>query len=240
MPVIVSEGGERPSWSQIFLAISGVVRYRPSIDLLLEEEISIAARECGPDERCIASQLRAGGADLGFIVVINTEVKPAMFAVRLIEAQNATTIAESMTRAEAASLNEAVAKRTEAVLAETPHAVMARLRIQTDPPDSMVKIDGASLGAAVAGAYFVAPGKHRVSASGVDHLDGAVDVSAEAGKDTDVKLVLVERETLLESPWLWLGAGVVAIGTVVAIAFLTRPTDRYMCAPFEGSDCDVN
>lgn len=238
VPVIVSADEEPPSWSQIFAAISRAVRYRPSIELLLEEDISLGARECGPDERCIASQLRAGGAALGFIVVINTEAKPAMLAVRLVEAESSKTVAESTVRVPATKVLEAIDAQAAAALDAAGHPLAAKLVVVTDPPDSMVKVDGLVLGTGVAGAYFVTPGTHQVSAESEDHHPGSAEATAIAGQDVKLELRLVERETLLDSPWLWIAAGAVAVGAVVSIAFATRSTDRYMCAPLEGATCD--
>jgi hypothetical protein len=235
VPVIVAEEGERPALSALYAAVSEAVKYRPTVALVLEEEPIARALECGADEACVAAELSNAGVELGVLVVVNTALTPALFGLKLIDAKNKATIDEAVLQLDAKEIVRELEPRVAAMLEKRGHTLNAKLTVKLDPPASALSIDGKP---SLAGAHFLAPGKHQLVASHEEHRAEAREVELKAGQDTALEIALVEEAKLVESPWLWIGVAAVLAGAATALLIGTRSTERYVCAPFEGADCD--
>jgi hypothetical protein len=236
VPVIVAEEAQRPTLSGVYASIAEAVRYRPSILLVLEEETFARALECGADERCVASELASAGVDLGILVVVNTEMTPALFGLKLIDGNARKTIAESVAQLEATKIVSELGPRLSELLEKNGHPLACELRLKIDPPDAFVSIDGAAL--VLAGVHLIPPGKHTIALSHPDYLPKSFEVETRAGVESEVASALERREQLIDSPWLWVGVAAVLAGAATALLFATRSTEHYACGPFEGVSCE--
>lgn len=236
VPVIVAGASAAPTLSAIYAAISESARFRPSVALVLEEESFARALECGADERCVAGELSAAGVELGILVVINTQLEPALLGVKLIDTRVLGVLAESVGQLPAELIAAELGPRTSVLFERTGHALAARLWVHVAPASASITVDGMPSSSA----SFVAPGRHVIEAAAAGYGPASQSVEAIAGVETVVELALIEETRLVESPWLWAGIALVLAGAATAMVVATRSSERYVCGPFEGVDCDPN
>lgn len=236
VPVIVAGPSAAPTLSSIYAAISETARFRPSIALVLEEESFARALECGADERCVAAELSAAGVELGILVVINTQLVPALLGLKILDTRARGVLAESVGQLPAEQISAELGARAAVLFERTGHGLAARLSVRVTPANAAITVDGLPSSAAL----FVAPGKHVIDATAPDHRPASASVEAIAGLETAVELALEKEEHLAESPWLWAGIALVLAGAATAMVVATRSTERYVCGPFDGVDCDPN
>jgi hypothetical protein len=155
--------------------------------------------------------------------------------LKLIDTKKKATIDEAVVQLDAAQIVAELGPRVSAMFEKRGHALAAKLIVELDPPASAISIDGKP---AMPGAHLLAAGRHRIEATHPDHLAQSIEVDTVAGTERTVTLSLTEEATLIESPWLWVGIAAVLAGATTALLIGTRSTERYVCAPFEGADCD--
>jgi hypothetical protein len=244
VPVIVSAAG-RPTLSSVFAAVGRGARLRAELELLSEEETFVAGSElagrvadCGPDAACVASEVRRLGATLGLVVVINAELTPALVGLRLIDGRSGTVIADASKNVAVEEVESAIRDVASELFARAGYEERARLVVRATPPGATIRVDGGTPDRAAANTFIVEPGRHRVTAALEGHEDATEEVEIAAGEERELSLSLVERSSLIESPWLWLAIGAVVAGTVTVTLIATRPRDTYICVPLDGVDCE--
>jgi hypothetical protein len=110
---------------------------------------------------------------------------------------------------------------------------VGRLRVEVQPPDALVSIDGVSLGrASQLRTIYLETGDHRLMASSAGFVEKAALVSAAAGSEQRVELVLEvvpvsqPQPLVVEAPapaprrrWTWVAAGASAAFLASGVGF---------------------
>ena len=129
----------------------------------------------------------------------------------------------------------------------------ARLRVDVDAPNAVVRVDGEPKGAP--GALEVAPGKHRVEVRAPGRASAAQDVVLVGDRDASLSFTLKVEETAQQvaspvasppatrtrAPWQtlgWVGVGVggatLAAAVILDVAVLGPKVDDYTAAAARG------
>ena len=125
----------------------------------------------------------------------------------------------------------------------------ARLRVDVDAPNAVVRVDGEPKGAP--GALEVAPGKHRVEVRAPGRASAAQDVVLVGDRDASLSFTLKIEETAqpvasppatrTRAPWQtlgWVGVGVggatLAAAVILDVAVLGPKVDDYTAAAARG------
>jgi hypothetical protein len=63
-------------------------------------------------------------------------------------------------------------------------------------------------------------------------------VTVQSGVDERVKLTLIKNTPILETPWLWIGVGLVIAGATTAAIVATHKTRLCLCTVVSGQGCN--
>ena len=82
------------------------------------------------------------------------------------------------------------------------------------------------------------PGAVRAAITLEGYETQALEVLLERGKTTSANVELRKEESILASPWIWIGAaGLVAAGAITAVAIATAPSLGCVCLATPGEPC---
>lgn len=246
VPVVVASG-ERPALSSITGAVAGAARYRIDLSIISEEEAFVSTselaahvRDCGPDSSCVLGELRAVGVELGLVVVVNLDLAPPLVGLQLLDTQKGKVIAESIQRLEHGSkeLGAAIRSQADAVFDRAGYEPGGRIAVRVSPERAVVRLeDGAVLDRPASSTFLLPPGRYRIRAMLDGYEDARAEVSLLARQDAEAVLQLEEKKSIFGSAWFWALIGVAAAGATTAAILATRRTDRYVCVPLSGVDC---
>lgn len=116
------------------------------------------------------------------------------------------------------------------VIRMVPTVLSSRVTVRAEPPNALVRIDGHDVGFGFV-EEIVRPGSHTIEVSAEGHRRFSRDIEAYAGQSQTVRAVLSSNRTVFESPWFWVGVGVVAAGAGVAAWFLLQD----LAPPYRGT-----
>jgi hypothetical protein len=106
----------------------------------------------------------------------------------------------------------------------------ARLRVTSNVREAEIRVDGHVLGTGVVD-EAVAPGPHTIDVRAQGYSRFRREFVATAGAQTNVSANLAASHTVFESPWFWVGTGVVVAAAVVLGVLALSTWDQ----PYEGS-----
>jgi hypothetical protein len=116
------------------------------------------------------------------------------------------------------------------VLRMVPTLMAARLRVESNLADALVRIDGSDMGFGTV-EEMLRPGRHTIEVRATGRATFRRDFFAVAGARATVRAALqLQGRTVFASPWFWLGVTVVAAGLTVGGIFLFS----YVEAPYRG------
>ena len=198
------------------------------------QELAKRSLACGPDPACIARELRPMDARLGLLVLVNGELEPPLVSLILLDAQQGEVVGEWAGRVAGGrgAVRATVVSRSSALLDAQGFLQSGRLRVRAQPAQAALMVDDAvppDLG--TADTFTLPPGPHRLVATAAGHAPRALEVQVRPAEVTDVDLALTPEASVLSSPWLWVGAGVLAAGVAASVAVVaTRGQDAPPCA----------
>ncbi|MDP3274852.1 MAG: PEGA domain-containing protein [Deltaproteobacteria bacterium] len=104
-----------------------------------------------------------------------------------------------------------------------PTAQRSFLRIETNEPLALVRIDGREVGTGTL-EEIVQAGHHYIDVTGPHHWPFAREIDTVVGQRQVVSANLRDRRTVFESPWFWVVTGaVVAAGVTTAVLLWPAP-----------------
>jgi hypothetical protein len=131
-------------------------------------------------------------------------------------------------------LDEALRRHVQDLLTRARYFV-AKLHIDVTPPHAQLQLDGQPVVPNPDG-LTVQAGSHLLEASARNYLTDKRQFSVQGGEEQTMRISLnaavqatetaTASTSLVRSPWLWTGVGVVAVGLGIAAVFLLRPSPR--------------
>ena len=250
-PIVVDgPDGSTISLSALFESVTTATKERVSLRVLTFEEMFVAVNQaevrkkidrCGSDAACISSGLRRFNARYGIVVLLNFELTPVLMNIQVLDTDAGKMAGERLVEVESkatAAIVDRLQKETDAILTEMGFVPSGKLVVKVEPPTATIELDGGTapdLGAP--GMFTLAPGRYRVRASapGWDSAESTVEVKS--GEIANVELSLSQQTSWYESPWLWIAAGAVVIGTTTAVVVSTSQPDPCFCITYRGDGC---
>jgi hypothetical protein len=106
---------------------------------------------------------------------------------------------------------------------------LSYLRVESNVPEALVRIDGREVGHGTVD-EIVRAGRHTVDVLGPHHRPFSREIQLFVGQRQTIRASLADRRTILDSPWFWVTAGALVVGGVTtAIVLWPAP------APLRGS-----
>ncbi len=215
------------SEAEVFAAVTDAARLRPVRVMTLDDyffndgqELADRALACGQDTRCIARQLTPFRSELGVVVIVNRELDPPLLGLILVDTAEGDAVGEQHQEvARPDLLMEALRTRFSALLdaAQMPRA--GELFVKTEPPGAQIMVAGGiQPERGSPNLWTLPPGRYAVKAEATGYSSAGQEVLIQAGQRNTVELRLDPEKSILSSPWLWVGVGLVAAGAVAATA----------------------
>jgi hypothetical protein len=223
IPILVGAGFEL-SFSAIQAEVAAALAWRPGLDLV---DADARIESCGADAVCLAKELEPFRVAYALLLVTNSEVDPPLLAVRALDVAKREIVAQELGPIEG-TLAETLRARSAKVLDALGFPAAARLSVKSD---GEISVEPPPL-AAEGSRYWVAPGRHRITARWGDR-SAAEEVVVAAGEEREVVLAPIEEPSVIESPWLWIGvaAGAAAIAAAIVLGTRDRGTDVCLGPP---------
>jgi hypothetical protein len=206
-------------------------------------DLAEALSTCGADPRCIGARLESAGLGLGLFLVANFSTSPHIVTARVIDAAGSV-LQSSVWEFDPAKADIAaeIASDTMDLLDKSGHPIGGRIIVDPKPLDASVsltaRLTGAAFQAAPPNVFLVPAGEYRVDANKDGWVHAAAETAVKRGQDATISVALASEPTILESPWLWIGAGAAVAGAVTAFLVihhnaepltLCQATSRSMC-----------
>lgn len=248
VPVVVGGGDVRVS--RLVSEIEAAAALRGSLRMLSMEDLFVAGgetaeaavRACGSDQGCVSERLRAVGARLGLIVILNVSTSSPLLALRLFETRSGEPL---VVRAASPShlddsLYAELRAMAEEVFDEAGFEKGAKLTVRVDPLSARVDVGGRrepEMGASAV--FLLPPGEYPVRASLEGYEAQETRILLTRGEQRELELVLEKHGTFLSSPWFWVTVGLLVGGAAAATAIvMTSGSDQYcFCIPGPGGGC---
>jgi hypothetical protein len=231
IPIVVGPKREL-GLSAIGREIGAAAAWRPKVQVIDAEELFVrdpswsSARldSCGSDIACVSEALRPFGLSLVILLVVNTEITPAVVALRALDPKRRTIRAEEI--GSPLSVKDALRAQAARLFDALGFAESGRLVVRCDSETAEIAIDPTPLDRGTGRRYWVTPGRYRVTARARDRRASA-EVTIAAREEREASIVLAEDASVLESPWLWIGvgAGAAAIVATSIVLFVGRGRD---------------
>jgi hypothetical protein len=252
----VIRGAGEPTLPTIADAIRATIAFRPDLTLIGSEELFVANpgdtgdpfRACGVDRQRMAQRLRAANADLGLVIVLNFDAIPALAAIELIRAEDASVAGSFTLDLAQGAVSRRLREEIAILFDRAGFEQMARVRVKVRPIQARVTFDGDSgppnpscegTGECV---HFTDPGDHVVRTTLAGYRAASTPVLANRGEEIAVSVFLEsdpssDETPLFESLWFWGAVGTVAIAGAITLYFVLRPVRDCICIPTPGVEC---
>lgn len=196
------------------------------------QELSRRALACGEDTECLARALAVFRADLGLVVIANTDVRPPLLALVLVDTERQKVLADRFATLDGTSFDDQLEAEVGALFEQSGLTRSGRLEILVEPADASISVAAhrrPDLDAAHR--YTLAPGRYPVRARAPDHDPIERMVEIRPGEVTRLELRLKPRTTLWKSPWLWGGVitAVLVAGTVTTLVLTQDGPANCLC-----------
>lgn len=181
-----------------------------------------AATKCGTEVACVRNAL--GSTDVALAVVIAATPVDGQLgtAVVIVDLRAGRSIAKQFERVdlESTSLTRGVRALLVNALREAGHELGGRVQITVEPSEATITLGERS----VPGSFdaLLPTGRVVLRADASGHETREIPVEVRAGETTSMTVSL-DESSILDSPWLWIGAGAVVVGATAAIVVLARP-----------------
>lgn len=248
VPVVV--GGADVRVSRLVEEIQAAATLRANLRMLSMEDIFVAGGEtaeaavkaCGSDQACVSERLRAVGAGLGLIVVVNLSSSSPLLGLRLFDTHSDQVLVVRTTApsGQGDELYAELRAMAESVLDEAGFEKGAKLTVRVDPVSARVEVGERRESEIGAGAiFFLPPGEYPVRASLEGYEPTETQVSLLRGEQRELQLALEKNNTFLSSPWFWVTVGLLVGGAAAATAIvMTSGSDQYcFCIPGPDGGC---
>ncbi|MBI4815831.1 MAG: hypothetical protein HY791_06225 [Deltaproteobacteria bacterium] len=215
-----------------FLEIEVVSPDGPGVPMFAAE-----ARRCGSDVQCVRERLLEAGVDHVLRVLANTSVAPAMVSLQLVSlstsARTRLEMVEDTRRAP-----EIAAQASSEMLGALGFEIGGRLEVEVVPADAKVKISSGELVMETT-STLLKPGTYSVAAERDGYLPKSVQAKVGSGAIERVSLRLEQERSWTSNPLVWVGAGVVVVGGVVAAVLLASGPKSYeLCQTSDPALCE--
>lgn len=206
------------------------------------QDLARRALGCSADTECMAKQLAPFGARLAMVVVINEELTPPLVSLILLDGHGGAVAAEwaGQVRGGPAAVYDKITAKSADFLERLGFKQSGRIKVRVSPDQVALRIDqkGPDLGSS--DTFTLLPGRYTVHGVAQNYLSARVQVDVIAGQETSARLDLNPDTSVWNSPWAWIGAGAVVLGTVVATTALITKSSNPACIctlTVDGMDC---
>lgn len=228
VPIVAD--GPPESASAVISGADLAITHRASVAMIRPEEVfsradaATRAEDCAGELRCLSGWLEGVKARLGVVVIVSAARDRV--SLELIDAAEQRTLGQRTGAFSGGALRDRVRAWLSELLDAAGHPELGRLQVIV-PPDAALRLDGVPVAITDSKAELaIARGVHQLVVTAPGHLPRELEVSVEQGQTRSLKVELEAEPTLLESPWLWIGVGAVAVATGALIGVLAaRPTD---------------
>ncbi len=222
-------------------ALSFTPRARPisraeGRDIALEDKL----RDCGYDVECVTKLALVARAHWVLMTIVNAELSPPLIASRLVEVASGKIIAERAAPMPAEGrVADAVLQQLLDVLVAGRFDVGGRLVVRPVPPDAKVSVTPSPM-APFAG-ELLAPGAYEALIEHDGYAARTESVVLRLGATTTLDVALEAEGSIVSSPWLWLGLGVLVVGAAATgAAFALSGGDQVVDFCHAGSPDSCN
>jgi hypothetical protein len=238
-----------PERAALFDAIWRVADLRIGIDAARYDEIYLESAEsvaklaasCGSNTSCLNRALLGAGYALGLRLVINAELDPALLTLEIVDTARDRVLASDRAEVHASALLDAARASASRALDRAGFKIGARVFVTVVPEDAEIALDeGTRADPGRPNRFTIRPGRHSVRARKAGYAPTESVVETQEGAETMVMLRLSEQgkeASILESPWLWVGAAAVVAGGIALGAWAARPSPTCLCVPVRGGSC---
>jgi hypothetical protein len=228
LPVLLAVEA-RVDVEQVFTAVEAAAQWRGALRPMTVgdyyfhggQELARRSLACGPDAACITRELRPMDAGLGLLVLVNGELTPPLVSLLLLDARAGSVVAEWAGQVPGGpeAVEGAIRARAAEFLDAQGYLQSGRLRVAAQPPQAALVVDdGAQPDLGRADTFTLPPGHHTVRVSAEGHEARTLSAEVRPGEVTELAVTLAEADSVLSSPWLWLGVGAVAAGVAAGVA----------------------
>lgn len=198
------------------------------------------ATSCGSDADCIARFVAAAKLDFAVIAAAAPGNGTVGLAIQIVDARGLDRHAKHFETIDVntSSLRRGVADAVRRSLEKAGFELGGRVTITSEPAIATVTTgQRRSVGRL---ATALPPGEHTVRIEHPDYRTHERRLTIREGEEQSVFVELEERHSILASPWLWIGIGVVvAAGATTALVAGRRDTVNQLCVvPNAGASCD--
>lgn len=248
LPVLVS-GAQKLKASAVFNAVNDAAAQRPALRVMSIDdyffhggaELAAQALSCGEDTYCLAGKLSPFRAQMGLIVVVNTEIDPPFMSLTLVDTKTKKRAAEAFAEFSPDKLSEQILKETSKMLDQQGFVRTGKLQVNVEPSRAQVELKPKSQpDIGTHNLFSLYPGKYEVKAQldGYDSAEQRVDIIS--GQTTEIQMSLVEQSSIFKSPWFWGVVAAVAAGGVTAAVVATQSeSDCFCLLSADGEHCMV-
>lgn len=230
--------------SKVFRGVDIASGFRPVRVMSVDDyffqdgrELSQRALACGEDTGCLADALAVFRADLGLVVIANTDVTPPLLGLILIDTAERAVLADSYATLHVGAIEPQVAASVDAIFDSAGLLKAGRLEVLAEPAEAIVQVDEQS-SPDLDGAhrFTLSPGRYLVKATAPEHQPDEREVQILPGETIRLEIRLDPQQPLWKSPWLWgsVAAVVIAAGTITIFAVANESSNDCLCVTAAG------
>ncbi|MCB9655906.1 MAG: PEGA domain-containing protein [Deltaproteobacteria bacterium] len=214
------------------------------LDVIGIAEREDAIRVCAGRAACFAEKVRANSSGVDVLLTTSVDALDTglLLGVRLVDVREGKELGATGDEIPAGmSLLGAMERQLATVVPPSVWGNIAQIEIETIPPNVEV-IVGARACASPCELTRMIPGTYPVTLRKGGYITWTGELTLERKKTEHLSRTLVEPETsILESPVLWAGVGVVVVATAVTSFFLLRSNSQTvsLCIARDASLCSA-
>ncbi len=187
-----------------------------------DDDLRAPLLKCAGDAACIA-RVVPDDYERALIAIVVARDQRITVAIDVVDTVRGERVVRHFGEidANAREPSAAVAAELRTALARAGHTTLGSLRVDAEPPDAEIAIDGTPWGPR----GLLTPGTHALRVSAPDHEPRDESVPIVAGQET-TRTVSLEASGVSSTTWLWIGAAAVAVvAASVAIVATRGPSE---------------
>lgn len=200
------------------------------VDVDTRRAIVESMRECNEEVECVERILRSAQIDVVVHIVANFEVDPPILSTEVQDVSSGDIIVSDVTetRRDVTIVKAAVDETVVHVFSSAGYEIGGQLFVDVEPKDATVTIDTTGFRMLLSPRRFSVPVGTvgiRAERDGYEAATRKVHVEPGATESVHLDLTPLPSESLLASPWFWVGVGAVVLvtGGVVLAVQADRP-----------------